>query len=252
MKKRLLAGIAILFILLTALYLGDFFLRAFLLVISMIAMQELGICLGLEVKKVYLPIIFAVFYFMYPQIFVENFFAIISAWLIVCMTYLVIKNENPRNVIVQFFLPMYIVIPFSFIYLLSYYGILVLLIFTTSFGTDTFAYFLGKLFGKKKLTKISPSKTVVGAVGGVIGGTLLSLLFWNFTGDITILIVIAFLAITILSEVGDLAASVIKRHLNIKDYGTLIPGHGGILDRFDSVIFTAPLVYFLVEFMVGL
>lgn len=250
MKKRLLAGITILFILLTVLYLGDIFLRAFLLCISIIAMKELGKCFG--VLQIYLPIIFSVFYFLFPKTFAENFFAVISVWLIVCMTYLVMKNENPKNIIIQFFLPMYIVIPFSFIYLLSYYGILVLLIFTTSFGTDTFAYFFGKFFGKKKLTKISPSKTVVGALGGITGGTLLSLLFWHFNGDITLLIVLAFLVITILSEIGDLAASVIKRHLNIKDYGTLIPGHGGILDRFDSVIFTAPLVYFLVEFMVSL
>ena len=127
---------------------------------------------------------------------------------------------------------------------------LVWLILICSWGCDTCAYCVGMLIGKKKIFPVlSPKKSLEGCFGGVIGAALLGGLFAKFAmgrelKDVVILAVICALG-AVASMVGDLAASAIKRNKGIKDYGKLIPGHGGIMDRFDSVIVTAPMVYFL-------
>lgn len=120
-----------------------------------------------------------------------------------------------------------------------------------AWGTDTFAYFIGVRFGKHKLTQISPKKSIEGCVAGIIGATLMSLLYTyllNKTGvmEISYLAIIGIsIMLSILGEIGDLAASSIKRYAGIKDFSNLIPGHGGILDRIDSILFIAPFAYFL-------
>lgn len=128
------------------------------------------------------------------------------------------------------------------------YGILVWLIFLTAFGTDVMAYFTGYVFGKHKLCpKISPKKTIEGAVGGVLGSVILCVIFGHFVIPRLIVhcVIIGVLG-GIVSQFGDLTASIFKRKMGIKDYGNLIPGHGGILDRFDSVLFTAPIIYYYI------
>ena len=124
----------------------------------------------------------------------------------------------------------------------SYVWIVIL----AAFGTDIFAYFTGKLFGKKKLCpSISPKKTVEGSIGGVLGSLILCGLFgWFFMREDFPVYIILGIAGSIFAQIGDLSASVIKRKIDIKDWGTLIPGHGGILDRIDSILFTAPLVFY--------
>ena len=128
---------------------------------------------------------------------------------------------------------------------------LVWLIFLSSWGCDTCAYCVGMLIGKHKMAPVlSPKKSVEGAVGGVAGAALLGVIYAAATqGPILKYAVICAVG-ALISMVGDLAASAIKRNQGIKDYGKLIPGHGGILDRFDSVIFTAPVIYFLSVIMI--
>ncbi len=128
------------------------------------------------------------------------------------------------------------------------YSILVWLIFLTAFGTDVMAYFSGYLFGKHKLCPvISPKKTIEGSVGGTLGSVILCGVFGYFlVPEILVHCLIIGLLGGIISQFGDLTASIFKRKMGIKDYGNLIPGHGGVLDRFDSVLFTAPLVYYYV------
>ena len=136
---------------------------------------------------------------------------------------------------------------------------LVWLIFLSSWGSDTCAYCVGMLTGKHKMSpKLSPKKSIEGAVGGVAGAALLGGIYaWAISGGMTgdgnhILAFVVICACgALISMVGDLAASAIKRNHEIKDYGKLIPGHGGILDRFDSVIFVAPVIYYLARFLVS-
>ena len=133
------------------------------------------------------------------------------------------------------------------------------MVYVSSWGSDTCAYAVGRLFGKHKLAPdLSPKKSVEGSIGGILGSALIGVIFGlimsNFTGKSENLIII-FAVIgglgSVISQIGDLAASGIKRNYDIKDYGHLIPGHGGILDRYDSIIITAPIVYFLSLYLVG-
>lgn len=127
------------------------------------------------------------------------------------------------------------------------------LIFICSWISDTCAYCVGMLFGKHKLSPIlSPKKSIEGAVGGVLGAAIIGGIYVYCLGNHIMKISCPFLigfficAVgSVISQIGDLAASAIKRDYAIKDYGRLIPGHGGILDRFDSVIFTAPVIYIM-------
>ena len=137
--------------------------------------------------------------------------------------------------------------------------IYVLLAVLSAWVADAGAYFAGTFFGKHKLCpNISPKKTVEGAIGGVVVdvivmllcGVLFSRVYYQGQVEVNyfVLFLIGFLG-AILSILGDLSFSIIKRSCHIKDFGQVIPGHGGILDRFDSVIFTAPFVYLLVGFL---
>lgn len=127
--------------------------------------------------------------------------------------------------------------------------------------TDSGAYFAGKFFGKTKLAPlISPKKTVEGAVGGVItcivfsiiltviGSLITKSLGYSITINYVLLIIVTTIC-SIVGMFGDLSASIIKRQFNVKDFGSIMPGHGGILDRFDSVMFTVPVFYLLVQYL---
>lgn len=121
-----------------------------------------------------------------------------------------------------------------------------------TWASDTFAYFAGFAFGKHKLCeKISPKKTIEGFLGGLIGTTASVAALGVFFGlDLTLTAVLGFF-ICIVATLGDLVESVIKRYTGIKDSGNIIPGHGGILDRFDSVLYTAPFVYYFMIIVLG-
>ena len=160
------------------------------------------------------------------------------------------------QVMTAFFCYFYGPVLFSFIWLTRELpgGIyMVWLIFISSWICDTCAYLSGMAIGKHKLAPVlSPKKSIEGAVGGVVGAGLVGALFgWLVLErvfadqNITWIAAVICAAGAVISQVGDLAASGIKRNHNIKDYGKLIPGHGGIMDRFDSVLFTAPIIYYL-------
>lgn len=121
--------------------------------------------------------------------------------------------------------------------------------------TDTFAYLVGVKFGKHKFSEISPKKSIEGSIGGILG----CMMFFGFYSyylttigiDLNVTIMtIAGLFVSIISQIGDLAASSIKRYCEVKDYSNLMPGHGGILDRFDSIIMIAPFIYAIFQFIV--
>lgn len=130
--------------------------------------------------------------------------------------------------------------------------ILIWVLFICAWSTDTFAYFAGRFFGKHKLCpNVSPKKTVEGAIGGILGSVVCTFLYVyiiskvnNFGANYMYALILSIVA-SVFSQLGDLSASCIKRDNNAKDYGHLIPGHGGILDRFDSCLLIAPLVYYI-------
>lgn len=120
-----------------------------------------------------------------------------------------------------------------------------------SWGTDVFAYAVGRRIGKHKFSKISPNKSIEGCAAGIIGAMVLSTvytIFLNKLGGFSInyfiILGISFV-LSIVGQIGDFSASSIKRYTGIKDFGNLIPGHGGMLDRFDSLMFIAPFAYLL-------
>ena len=168
-----------------------------------------------------------------------------------------------KNIISAVFSFLYAPVMLSFMYLTREieHGIyLVWLILISSWVCDTCAYFVGVTIGKKKIFPVlSPKKSLEGCIGGVAGSGLIGGLYAYFFlteeisgSNVILMIAIICVAGAVMSMVGDLAASAIKRNNNIKDYGKLIPGHGGIMDRFDSVIVTAPMVYFLSVYLLGL
>lgn len=155
----------------------------------------------------------------------------------------------------------YITVFSSFIYLIQakqYGNQLVWLVFISSWATDITAYYVGKNFGKKKLCpNVSPNKTIEGSIGGLIGSTLfcgIAGYLFNKSGNpipiINYLVIGALCGI--LCQFGDLVASSIKRYSEVKDYSHLIPGHGGILDRFDSILFASVTVYFYLAILLNI
>ena len=140
--------------------------------------------------------------------------------------------------------------------MLSQGAFVVWLVFLCSWGSDTCAYCVGMLLGKHKLIpEISPKKTVEGAIGGVIFtilGFALYAFIWNsiYDNKLSYLTLCIYgLVLSIASQFGDLIASSIKRQKNVKDYGSIFPGHGGVLDRFDGVLIVAPCLYILNHFL---
>ena len=155
-----------------------------------------------------------------------------------------------------FFGVIYVGVMLSFVYLtrMERDGLkLVWLIFIASWVCDTCAYISGMLLGRHKLTPaLSPKKSVEGAIGGVVGATVVGFLYGMLIelGDASWVPAVICGVGAVISQFGDLTASAIKRNHDIKDFGRLIPGHGGILDRFDSVIVTAPIVFILSQIFV--
>jgi phosphatidate cytidylyltransferase len=133
------------------------------------------------------------------------------------------------------------------------------LIFVIAFTTDTAAYFIGKSIGNRKIAPlISPKKTIAGSVGGVVVAALCTILYGTILSSYFSFVLPWYLYLivgvfgSIAGQCGDLTASMIKRKAKIKDFGTILPGHGGILDRFDSILFIIPLIYIFAKLTIGI
>ncbi|MDO4553078.1 MAG: phosphatidate cytidylyltransferase [Bacillota bacterium] len=186
------------------------------------------------------------------QLYFVWFFAVVLASLLYLFS---IEKRQPADAAATITGAFYVVF-FSYHVVLvdqSAAPVLVWLIFLSAFGTDIMAYFTGVAIGKHKLCpKISPKKTIEGSIGGILGSVILCGLFgWFFAEEYFVHCLVVGGLGGVISQLGDLTASIFKRKMGIKDYGNLIPGHGGILDRFDSVLFTAPMVYYYIVFVLG-
>lgn len=262
-KTRLISGIILLALAITVVLLGDNVLFGAALVVSLIGMFELYRILKVDKKVLgFMGYLAAVTYYalIYFGQFKYLMIFFISFLLLIMITYVVsYPKYRIEQVVITFFGLFYVAVMLSYVYrvhLLDDGAILIWLIFIGSWGSDTCAYCAGMLFGKHKaFPKLSPKKSIEGCIGGIVGAGLLGFLYalalgHKITGLSNPRLAFAIIgaASSIISQTGDLAASAIKRNYDIKDYGRLIPGHGGILDRFDSMIFTAPIVYYLAVF----
>ena len=262
-KTRLLSGIVLVAVALLTIISGGYVLFFTLLGISLIGMQELYKAMKVRTDQFnaleiagYLG---AVIYYVLMAADFEKYgmMGVIIAFMIFMFVYVFnYPRFHAEQVMPAFFGVVYVAVMLSFIYLtrsLPDGKFLVWLIFLCSWGCDTCAYCVGMLIGKHKMAPVlSPKKSVEGGIGGVAGAALLGVIYAAATGGPMAEYALICAVGSLISMVGDLAASAIKRNQGIKDYGKLIPGHGGILDRFDSVIFTAPAIYFLAKLVLGI
>lgn len=269
-KERTISAVVIVLVALAAILPGGIILAAVLYVVSVIGYLELTKACGvrkgekrngLEITGIaaitcYYPVIYLVEDTSYAvMIIVLSMMAMMSVYVFAYPRF------HADQVMAAYFSLIYAPVMLSFVYLTRQLdnGIyLVWMIFISSWISDTFAYLTGVMFGRHKLAPVlSPKKSVEGAVGGIAGAALTGALFGVLfrsafeIEQIVLILTVVGGAGSVISQVGDLAASAIKRNHEIKDYGKLIPGHGGIMDRFDSVIFTAPITYFLIILLMG-
>lgn len=262
-KTRLISGIVLVIIALATIISGSWILFFTLLAVSLIGMRELYKAMKVSDEHVtvleLVGYLGAVLYYIAMKADFGNYgtMAIIISMILILFVYVFgYPKYHAEQVMAAFFGVIYVAVMLSFIYLtrsLPDGKFLVWLIFLCSWGCDTCAYCVGMLIGKHKMAPVlSPKKSIEGAVGGVAGAALLGVIYAAATqGKMAEYALICAVG-ALISMVGDLAASAIKRNQNIKDYGKLIPGHGGILDRFDSVIITAPVIYYLAKTILGI
>jgi len=270
MLTRCISGAVLVVIALVTILSGGYVLAATLLAISCIAFHELSkVCKihdekGINALEIvsYIAIIFLyILTVMTSGEMVVLLWAILVFLAILGVYVFAFPKFHANQIMAAYFCVLYAPLMFSFIYRIrmTEYGIyLVWMVFIASWISDTFAYFTGMLLGKHKLAPVlSPKKSIEGSIGGMAGSALAGALFGylfstQVSQDVNLTLVCAVLGAlgSVISQIGDLAASGIKRNYEIKDYGNLIPGHGGIMDRFDSVIVTAPIIYFLVYYMI--
>lgn len=184
--------------------------------------------------------------------------SILAACVIACFIAMILQNKSRLNDLGITLLGLvYISVLMSM--LLTLYFIdkgrtFIWLVFIVAWVGDTFAYFIGISIGKRRLCPgISPKKSVEGSIGGLAGSILgalvfgyMGLSFFDMDYELTGLAVVGLVG-GIMAQLGDLTASIIKRHAGVKDYGNIMPGHGGILDRFDSVLFVIPVIYYYIR-----
>ena len=262
-KTRLLSGIVLVIIALLTIMSGGYVLLLTLLCVSLIGMRELYNAMGVHKSGMDLlelaGYLGAVLYYGTVFLGFEKYgmMAVILSLVLLMFVYVfTYPKYQAEQVMSAFFGLVYVAVMLSFILLtrnLENGHLLVWLIFFCSWGCDTCAYCVGVLIGKHKMAPVlSPKKSIEGAVGGVAGaaglGAGYAVLIHAPVMEYAVICAVG----ALISMVGDLAASAIKRNRGIKDYGKLIPGHGGILDRFDSVIFTAPVIYYMAKFILGI
>lgn len=263
---RTISGIVLLALIICGNIAGGIYWLLFAGVLSLSAIYELFKALSLHRTVMFYIalftdiVLYCVLYIGYEQLF----FAVVVLYFIVLMGIYVIKwpAYDVHMIADSLFIFIYAGLCMSYLYqvrAVNYGMYYIWLVFIVSWGNDTFAYLTGILLGKHKLPgTLSPKKTIEGCIGGAVGVVIIAFFYGlyltNYMDD-THSFYIIFPIIcgigALMSQVGDLAASAVKRNKDIKDYGKLIPGHGGIMDRFDSVVYVAPVVYYLMVLYTG-
>ena len=241
----------------------------FLSLIALLSMQEYFNAIQKECKPVrwlgYLACIFIALIHIVPEHIPQNItnsilLLIIPILMLILFAQVIITNmkTNFKDISYTIFGILYVIICISFIALtrgLENGIIIIWFAIIAAWGTDTCAYLIGKRFGKHKFSKVSPKKSIEGCIAGVLGAIIIVAIYtfainsiYNLGYSYGYIILVTFL-LSIIGQIGDFAASSIKRYVDVKDYSNLIPGHGGMLDRIDSLMFLAPFAYIFFSIM---
>lgn len=261
MKSRLITGLILVSLLIVVLLADSMFLQIVAFLAGALVLYELYKATGIIEQKT----IFVMGFLPLAALWLNNptliglFTFIYVVLLFTCL--LVMKSKLSFNDIALVFF-----ISYAFVFMIKHLvmvrlmsdigAIAIWAVFVGACLSDTFAYFCGTLFGKHKLApSISPKKTVEGSIGAILG-TILSFLVYGLVIVLAtdlkvnfILIMLLGFVCSVFAQFGDLSASVIKRECQIKDFGSLFPGHGGLMDRLDSILFVAPVVYYLLKML---
>lgn len=271
MLKRLITtivGIPLLFVVL--IFGNKYIMDIIVAILALICIHEYMKCYSEKYKPVtwvgYVCAIIIAFLHIIPKEYILNYLGIGIVSIVAILFLHVIFSDmriNTADISITFFGIVYIVAFFAFIPILFGYEkngeqlgkFYIWYLFLTTWGSDIFAFLIGYTFGKHKFSKISPKKSIEGCIAGIVAGTVLTLaatFIFNTWFDLKInyiFIGIIGMLLTVFGQIGDFAASCIKRYSGVKDFSNLIPGHGGLIDRFDSVIFTAPFAYYLITLL---
>lgn len=257
--QRVVSALVLVLIVIACLVLGTKVTLGFVLVVGVLALDEIY-CNFFKRKRFEINyfisqgfFIAPFIYFNFLEIIPHFFYAFINAGIvlnILLLTYLFLNKMESRMLLrfgdkTPFAAAAFLLLPLmalSSFFLNENWKQLVGVLLFINFGMDTGAWFFGKNFGKHKLwPKVSPKKTIEGLVGGSLTSGVVGIITWKlFFGQMSWVLFIVFCGLGILSQLGDLVQSKIKRQFNIKDSSNLIPGHGGVYDRIDSLLFLAP------------
>lgn len=268
--KRVISGlvgfpvVAVLFV-----FSNNFIMDLFLAIVSIISVYEYAKCFKTGEKahpsKWYMYIISILIVmtsFISDIALREIMIAVLPISFFILMIELILSKDKKNFMDVATTLIGIMYIPMMLVFLSFIRGrfvngkILMWYIFIAAWGSDIFAYIIGSRFGKHKFTKVSPNKSIEGCIAGIVGATLIAIVYTVTINGILNLglrvgcAAVITLILSLIGQVGDLAASSIKRYCGVKDFSELIPGHGGMLDRIDSVIFILPFAYILLGLLI--
>ena len=264
MKQRVISGAVLVVILAITLYFGGIVTCGLMALVSLVGNMELLRVYGVN-KKTPGIVCYLATVLYYIAIYLDRMDIIVPMMVIYLLVMLAVyvltfPTYSDKQIMAAFMDFFYVSVILSIVYLIrnmEHGLVLVLLIFVSSWINDTCAYFVGRALGKHKMAPVlSPKKSIEGLIGGIVGagvfGAVFGILFDKYVDTMNyapLLFAVVGAVGALPAVIGDLAASAIKRNNDIKDYGKLIPGHGGILDRFDSIIFTAPIIYYLLVYL---
>ena len=265
MITRIITALIGLPIFLGLLYKGEYYTQILVLAMVYAGISEIVNIFNIKNKSIVLSLFLFSTITIFPPAFLLPFettmFFMLTLFIIYIKDFTHNNDENKEKFITTIkglFIYFYVTLSFYHLVLLRNMDDgfrYIFFMFIIIWVTDSFAYFTGMAFGKNKLApSISPKKTIEGSVGGSLSALIISLLinkYFSIFPDVSIwILAIIILFLTVISQLGDLFESSIKRIYNVKDSGKILPGHGGVLDRFDSTIFVAPVFYILLKFLI--